>query len=668
MDRAESNGLLAEAIKSYQAGQPERARSFCDTILQADPNHVDASHLAAVIECASGRFAEGIVLLRRVLALQPGNAQAFSTLGDALAMQGRHDEAIIAFQHVAALKPDDPSTHVKLGIEFAGRKEWEQAIAAYRTAIRCDQGYQRAHFNLGIALAEAGNLSEAANAYRGALSINPGWIDPTLNLGNILLGREQHDEAISLYQNALVIHPKDSRLHQNLAAALFARCRFGEAAKALRDAIEIEPREAKLHYKLGLALLELDEFEQAIPAFAQTVAIEHDHPTAYTRLGLALERADRFDEAVMAYRKATDVNSGSSETLAASLQRLATSLWVLGQFDEALAAASRLIDLEPDVALHQMHRAFFLLTNGDYEKGFEQFESRRKLDGWKKLHVSSTRSQPTWRGEDLEGRILLLDSEQGFGDTLHFIRFARIVVARGVKVIVRIPTELGDLFRTMPGLQIVTFDEPLPAFDVHLPLMSLPHVLGTRVETIPADVPYITPDPQKCASWRQRFGAAPGLKVGIVWSGNPQLHGDRDRSLPSSALLPKLVLPGIRLFSLQKALRPADAPTLAALGSGLTDLAPWLDDFSETAAAVAELDLVITVDTAVAHLAGALGRPAWVLLPFVPDWRWLRDREDSPWYPTLRLFRQSQRGQWAPVVDRITRELKQFGAHYELAS
>jgi Glycosyltransferase family 9 (heptosyltransferase) len=314
--------------------------------------------------------------------------------------------------------------------------------------------------------------------------------------------------------------------------------------------------------------------------------------------------------------------------------------------DEALAASHRAVTLDPDDPLVRFNHAHVLLMNGQLASGFEELRWGKTCKGWSQGYPDL--AEPEWQGEALAGRTLLLYAEAGLGDALQFVRYLP-------------QPPLVPLLRTMANVTVVALGEPAPRFDLHLPLIGLPRVFGITLDNIPAAVPYLHVDAVKLSQWRRvldRFlDDETSLRVGVVWSGNPGHKGDRLRSLAAEKLLPHLVMPDVRLYSLQKDLRPADTPAVAALGQGIVDLAPALADFSDTAAAVSALDLVIAVDTSVAHLAGALGRPVWMLLPYALDWRWMREREDTPWYPSMRLFRQPAPNAWDDVIARVSTEL-----------
>jgi len=422
---------------------------------------------------------------------------------------------------------------------------------------------------------------------------------------------------------------------------------------------------------LGACLCELGRLDEAITACELALALKPDHAPAHTNLGIVFEAQNKSEAAVAAHRRAIAADPAYAKGHA----NLAFALRNVGEIDEALAVSHRAVELGPDQPQTRFNHAHNLLLTGDLKNGFADYHWERKC---KSFHdVLEKFSQPEWQGEALSGRTLLLFAEYGLGDALQFVRYLPMVAAMGGSIVLQVQPALASLLRMMPGVTVVARGEPLPPFDLQLPLMSLARVFGTTLDTIPAAVPYLHPDPAKLALWRSALddatldgttlgdttlGDATPLKVGVVWAGNPRHSGDRQRSLSAEAVLPRLVTPGVQLYNLQKEPRPADVPVLAELGADIIDLAPALGDFADTAAAIGALDLVIAVDTSVAHLAGALGRPVWVLLPHSLDWRRLRDREDSPWYPTMRLFRQHKPQAWEGVLARASCELARVAA------
>ncbi len=400
----------------------------------------------------------------------------------------------------------------------------------------------------------------------------------------------------------------------------------------------------------------LGTLEEAIAACEHALLLRPDHAPAWTNLGIIFEKQDRAEDAVAAHRCAVAADPAYAKGYA----NLAVALRNAGEIDEALAVSHRAVGLDPEQPLAQYNHAHFLLMNGDFAAGFEAYRWRRKC---KTLSDGDPAfGEPEWQGEPLDGRTILLFAEYGLGDALHFVRYVPMVAARGGKIVLQVQPALARLLRQLPGVTVVARGEPLPPFDLQVPLMSLPRIFSTTLHTVPADVPYLHADPAKVSRWRAALADVTALKVGVAWAGNIRHKGDRQRSLSAEAVLPRLVMPGVQLYSLQKEPRPEDAPALAALRDDVVDLAPALSDFDDTAAAAAALDLVIAVDTSVAHLAGALGRPVWMLTPYALDWRWLREREDSPWYPTMRLFRQPRPREWEDPLMRLSAALAVLAA------
>ncbi|WP_245286384.1 tetratricopeptide repeat protein [Bradyrhizobium sp. ARR65] len=680
---------LLEAVEHYDAGRAEQAGALCADILDLHPDHVPALHLSAVIAFVSDRAAEGAKLLARVFSLAPDHAPALATLGDALAVKGEQEGAATAFERAVLLQPQDAGLHAKLGASLCDLSRFEQAEGSLRRALALDPELTRARFNLAVALAGQTRFSEAEQAYRAVLARDPHYRGAWLNLGNVLSDQGKLEEAVDAYRRALSADPGDAGLERNLGAALYQQGRLEDAISHYRRAIELAPDDVDALRLLGLTLHEAGRLEEAAQVYRQTaldpgdhvilsnlaaclcelgeldeammavelaIALKPDYAMAHTNRGIILEARGDIEAAVAAHRRAIEVDPAFAKGHA----NLAVSLRSAGELDEALRVSHLAITLDPDQPLARYNHAHFLLMNGDLKNGFEEFQWGRKCKLWS--HHYPAFNQPEWQGEPLEGRTLLLFSEYGLGDALQLVRYLPMVMGIGGPVVLQVQPPLVPLLRDMRGVTVVSRGEALPPVDLQLPLMGLPRVFGTELDTIPAAVPYLHPDGERLAKWRQALGCSTSLRVGVVWAGNPLHKGDRQRSLPADELLPRLVTPGAQLFSLQKETRAADAPAMAALGADIIDLAPALGDFADTAAAVAALDLVIAVDTSVAHLAGALGRPVWLLLPYALDWRWLRDREDSPWYPTMRLFRQEKPRAWEGVIARASADLARVAA------
>jgi len=677
--------IVREAAEHFAAGRPEQAEVLCTEALKAEPGHVPALHLAAVAAFVTDRAADGAALLNRVFTINPDHAPALVTLGDALAVRGEHEGAVAAFQRALHIRPDDAGLHNKLGVALGELARFGEAETAYRRAIALDAHLTRACFNLAVALAEQGRLIEAEDAYRAVIAREPAFRGVWLNLGNVLADQNRLGDAAAAYRRALQADPDDVGLICNLGAVLYRQGlleeaiahyrraivlvpdniaalrvlglvlhearHLHEAAEVYRQTFALDPADHMIATNLGACLSDLGALDDAIAACEQALLLKLDHAPAYTNLGIIFEKQERVADAVAAHRCAVAADPAYAKGHA----NLAVALRNAGEIDEALAVSRRAVALNPEQPLAQYNHAHFLLMNGDFANGFEAYRWRRKCktlsDG------DPTFSEPEWQGEPLEGRTLLVFAEYGLGDAMHFVRYLPMVTAKGGRIILQVQPALAALLRQLPDVTVIPRGEPLPPFDLQLPLMSLPRIFGTTLDNIPADIPYLHPDPEKLLRWRAALGRGTRLKVGVVWAGNPKHKGDRQRSLSAEAVLPRLVMPGLQLYSLQKEPRPEDGAVLAALGNDVIDLAPMLGDFADTAAAIAALDLVIAVDTSVAHLAGALGRPVWMLTPYALDWRWLRDREDSPWYPTMRLFRQRRPREWDDPLMRLSAAL-----------
>jgi len=509
------------------------------------------------------------------------------------------------------------------GNDLIDRGAFTDAIAAYSELTCLAPQFGPGYRNLAMALEANGRLTEALSACAHAVELQPDDIESYLVMAKVLLKLERTDRAVSMYQLAALAAPSRSDVHSSLAAALVRQGRLDEADAACRRALDLAPQNVGAYLNLGVINSKKGDLEGAVEAYRNAIRIDPNLPEAFTNLGSALSN--------------------------------------LGMSAAAIEAAGRAVDLRPaDPTLHYNH-AMLLLLAGDLEGGFRALE-------WRLSHPEPRFrprqfDAPRWRGEDRNGKTLLIHAEQGLGDTIHFARFVSAAAASGGPVILQVQAPLAELLRDSLDVTVISRDEPEPPFDLHVPLMSLPFELGTTLETIPADAPYLKAQPARLSAWRQRLAGYSGLKVGIVWAGNPGHLYDGQRSLTAEAVFSHLVIPGVQLFSLQKEAGASDREVL--LTHEVVDLAPHLATFAETAAAVSAMDLVISVDTSVAHLAGALGKPTWILLPHVLDWRWLYEREDTPWYPSARLFRQRRPKDWASVLHRLPGELQRLAAEYD---
>jgi len=631
-------GKLPEAVASYRQA------------LRFKPDYAEAHNNLGVVLQALGQLKEAAACYLEALRLQPAYAEAHNNLGMALEEQGKPAEAVRCYQEALRLQPHNPKAHHKLGVALEATGKLEEAIASFDQALRLQPVFAEAHnhrghacrllgkldeavaswqkalrikpdeaeihANLGLAFREQGKLAEAAASLQEALRIQPGYVEALNTLGVVLLEQRKLSEAAAPLQEALRLQPDHAGAHGNLANVFALQGKWTEAVASFQEVLRLKPDYAEAHHDLGLALLELDMLPEAEASLRQALHVKPDYVEAHNNLGVALKEQRKLSEAK------------------ASLQ-------------EALRR-------QPDHAAAHNRLAMTWLLEGNFEQGWPEYEWRWKY----KTFTLPDFPQPLWDGSTLEGQTILLFAEQGLGDVLQFIRFAPQVKERVAKTVLLCAPSLVRLLENSPGIDaVVAKGSALPSFDVYIPLMSLPRVLGTSLATVPARVPYLYPPPALVEAWREELRQEPSFKIGIIWQGSPDHLNDRNRSAALADFAPLARIKGVRFFSLQKGAAARQGDAMAGPFS-VTDLGNRLGDFADTAAVIENLDLVISVDTSVVHCAGALGVPVWVALPFSPDWRWLLDREDSPWYPTARLFRQQERGRWGPVFEGMASALE----------
>jgi tetratricopeptide (TPR) repeat protein len=634
-------------LSHHQAGRLAEAERIYRQILSQQPNHADATHLLGVLARQAGRLDAGIELMRRAIRLKPDLAAAHCNLGNALQGKGQLDEAIASYRRAIALNPNLPEANSNLGNALKAKGQLDEAIAACRQAIALRPNYAEAHINLGNALKDKGQLDEAIAAYRRAIALRGNYAEAHSNLGTALRDKGQLDEAIAAYRQAVFLRPNYPEVHNNLGVARKDKGQVEEAIADFRRAIALRPDYAEAHNNLGGVLKTKGQLDEAIASYRQAIRFNPDLTEAHYNLGNALREIAQLNEAIASYRQAIRLKPGFADAHG----NLGIALRSNGQLDEAIAAYRQALALSPNLPEAHHNLSLAILARGDFQQGWEEYEWRWKC---KDFPPPRNFAQPQWDGCPLEGRTLLVHTDQGLGDGIQFIRYLPLAAQRGGRIILECHAELQRLFQTIAGrCQIVVRGQPLPAFDLHCPLLSLPRVFRTNLANIPKDVPYLHADVEGAKRWQQRLAShSPMVKVGLAWAGSPIHKNDRDRSMKLARLAPLGQVPGARFFSLQKGEAAAEAKSPPP-GMELVDWTQELKDFADTAALIDNLDLVIAVDTAVAHLAGAMGKPVWTLLPFASDWRWLLQRQDSPWYPSMRLFRQPCIGDWDSIIVRV---------------
>jgi tetratricopeptide (TPR) repeat protein len=658
------------AVQHHQAGRMAEAEGFYRQVLAIQPKHADALHLLGVVAAQTNRHDLAIKLIREAIAVNPSAAEFYSNLGKAYQAKGRPHDAMIAYNN--------------LGNLLGAQRRFDEAVEAYRTAIRLDPNYAGAHYNMGIALWEKGEFDKAIDAYRQALRIKPDFDSAYNNLGNALKRMGRVEEAIDAYRKALSLNANYPDAQTNLGVSLLEKGFVDEAIAAHSQAIQLEPQRAQFRYNLGVALAAARRFDDAIDAYRHAIRLDPNSAEAHYNLGHIFGHRGELDTAVESYERA--------------------------------------IQLKPQWPEPHYNLALTLLLQENFERGWTEYEWRWGAKDFPSRLVQ--RGRPQWDGSNLEGKTILLHAEQGLGDTVQFIRYAPLVAKRGGRVMVECAPDLARLIASVEGVAEVVTKYPPPPFDVHCPLLSLPGIFATRVDSIPADVPYVRAEPDDVKAWAKQLtrgtggppvslqqehgraahatpavksalsdssvgralpaiepfggqcppytersasvrGADPTsmarrrdpLRIGLAWAGQPSHKNDRNRSMSLSQLGPLAHSTNATFYSLQKGSAAAEAARPPAR-MNLVDWTAEIRDLADTAALMSHMDLIITVDTVVAHLAGALGKPVWVMLPNNPDWRWMRNREDSPWYPTMRLFRQNAAGDKAEVIARMAQSLE----------
>ena len=607
------------AVGCHQRGDlTGAARGYREILAQA-PRHFDTLLYLGLIEAQHGNAVEGVNLMRRAVEVNPNAEAAHLNLGNVLLELGRAEESLQCFNRAVGINRRSPM----------------------------------ALNSQGLALLEVQRNPEALAAFDRALLLQPDYVEALSNRGNALLQLGRAADALASYERALQIEPRSEQVLNNRGNALLELCRYADAVDSFNRALELQPAYAEAHNSLGTVLLKLERHAEALAAFESALALWPDFVEALSNRGNALLKLGREPEALASCERALQLNPLHPEAL---INCGNVWLWrgeaahALDLYDSAIVHLQR-------KSSHAGSLAMALCNRGNFAQGWPQYEWRWKTQFFKRWvrDFSALR----WQGqESLHGKTLLLHAEQGFGDTLQFCRYAVAAAAQGAAVVMEVQAPLKRLLATMPGVQLmVSAGEPLPPYDYHCPLLSMPGVMAKLSHDIPAAVPYIQPDPALVAAWRARIKGNQLPRIGLVWSGNlaPGLH--HDRTLPLVDML-RVVSDRAQYFSLQKEVIASDKAELQRCD--VRNYGETLNDFADTAAIIESMDLVITIDTAVAHLAGALGKPVWILLRFAADWRWLRNRDDSPWYPTARLFRQPAVGDWATVMDAVQRELPAF--------
>lgn len=605
--------MLSEALAFHQRGEFAAARRGYEQLLKKQPKNHEALHFLGALHLQQGDAPRAVELIEQALSLHADNPLYYGNLANALHRLERDDEALAWMDKAVARFPQHAESHYNRGIVQAAMQAADAAIVSFREAVRLEPKNSAAWYNLGNACLFKEDFAAAAQAYEQATRLRPNYVKAWYNLGKARREQKQDAAAVDAFSQAISLDPGYAKAYYNRGNALQSLKRHAEAVADYDRCIALRPNDDVALVNKGNALLSQREFESAVDAYDQAISVKPD---------------------VAAYHN----NKGNA-------------FLGMKQTRRALDAYGRAIEVDPLEKDAHFNRAICHLLVGELEAGFEEYEWRWQTEDLAASAPSFT--QPAWRGEQpLAGKRILLYCEQGLGDTIQFVRYARLVGEMGAHVILVVQAPLLNLLRGLDGRgELIPNGAPVPAFDYHCPLLSLPHAFGTGLKNIPASERYIAVDGDLVRHWQARLGKPKGKRIGLAWSGRPEHKNDENRSLRLEQLLAALPQ-GPDYVCLQKELRECDKAVLASRPD-IRFFGDELRDFADTAALCENLDLVISVDTSVAHMAAAIGKPTWILLPFVPDWRWMLDREDSPWYPSVRLFRQSAPGDWAGVMTAV---------------
>ncbi|MGF6974976.1 tetratricopeptide (TPR) repeat protein [Paraburkholderia sp. JPY465] len=610
--------VFDRAFAAHRDGRLDDAERGYRATLDHDPSHVDALHLLGVLRHQQGQHAEAAALVRRAVDLRPEDAALQLNLGNALKALGQIDAAIEQFRNALTLAPTFPMAHYNLGNAYASLGRHEDAADAFERSLRLQPDDASSHNNLGNALHALGRHADAIASFRRALELRPGHAGALNNMGMSLNALDRPDEAVPCFEAALAAEPRFVAAHFNLANTFDATGRHAQAVASFEAALRLQPNLPPAIYGMGNALAALGRAEQALPYLERAVGLDPQFALAWLALGTAHQ--------------------------------------ALGAHAAAVRALDQALRLRPDLPSAHMNRALAWLAMRDFERGLPEYEWRLQT-----VAQPAIQTLPRWHGEPIDEYTLLIHAEQGFGDTLQFVRFVPLATQRAARVVLEVQPQLVPLLAPVAQawrVSLIAQGQPRPAADLQIPLLSLPLALGTRYDTIEARTPYLSVPPAYRRKWRGSLGGQAKRKIGLAWSG--RIQRNETRTMPLAALEPLFALHGIDWIVLQPDLSDDERAALDAhpRAAAIHRFDQRIGDFADTAAIVERLDAVVSIDTSIAHLAGALRKPLWLMLPFAADWRWFDGDTRSPWYPGATLVRQPRPGAWDQVVEAVAKELR----------
>jgi len=679
-----------KALALHQSGQLDAAQDGYNQILTQQPRHGDALHLMGVLAAQRDAHAQAAEWIAQAIAVDPHKADYHYNLGIALQGLGQLPAAIASYDRAIDLQPGHTNAHTNCGNAWYLLGNFQAALESYEAALALDPADPAIHSNRGNALQSLGQLEQALACYAQALTLAPDFVDALMNQGNALKALKRHAAAAESYRKVIERVPGHVEAHFQYGNVCEATQQWDQALASFDRALALQPRLAQAHYNRGVVLQALQLTEAAIVAYEQAIHCEPLHAKALSNRGVLLQAQQRFDAALHSYTQAIAAdpklsgayfNRGNTwrdmrrwdDAVADYQAALALDpsgadihnncgrlYWQTGDFEAALRSFDLALAADPQYDGAKANKSLVLLLLGDFANAWPLYEWRwrgslpkleRRHQGFPALQINAS----------LAGKTVLLHCEQGFGDTIQFCRYASAVAALGARVVLEVPRPLLGVMQSLQGVSHLVAEgvDPVSAgesIDFQCPLLSLSLAFQTDLASIPSSTRYLHSQDAKLLAWRKRLGPAQRPRVGLVWSGNTKHQFDRERSIPLQQLL-RYLPSGVDYVCLQKEVRASDQAALDA-SAHIQNFASELNDFDDTAALVECMDWVISVDTSVAHLAGALGKPLCLLLPFVPDWRWLLERETSPWYPSATLYRQKALDDWDSVLTRLRRDIE----------
>jgi tetratricopeptide (TPR) repeat protein len=649
---AQQQLLFQQALTLQQKGLCADAQHVYRQLLNQFPDDPNILNNLAALSIQEGDFAQAKKLLVEALIVSSTHADILSGLGFAFLQQNQYDEALLCYKRVISLKADHYGVHFNCGKIHLELKQYQLALDCFDRAVTLKADFADAHHNRGITLQFLDLPQAALSAYQTAIDIKPDFVEAYLNQGLIFNLLQSYQQALNCFKQAITIKPDYAEAHFNLGCALRKLKMWDAALISFDKAIALKPDYAQAYVNHGNTLVDLRQNAQALNSFDQAIFIKADFAEAFLNKGIALRNLNRIDEFLSHCQHAIALKPDFAE----AYNHQGVALQKLMQRSSAQQSYLKAIQLNPDYAHAYTNLSLYKLQSGDYEEGWKLYEWR-----WRSSLKEEFRhfAQPLWLGEaDIAGKTLLIHGEQGLGDFIQFCRYLPELERFGAKVVLETPANLISLIATLPGNFSVIAEAESAVFDYYCPIMSLPLVFHTTLQSIPNQAPYLFADHFKRQSWLKLLGNKTTPRIGLVWSGSIVHQENHNRNITIELLQPLLSL-NLEFHCLQKQISSDDMQTLVNYPQ-LELHNEQLFDFSDTAALVDAMDLIISVDTAVAHLAGAMAKPVWILLPYSADFRWLLNRSDSPWYPTASLLRQPESGDWQAVILMVLDKLSQW--------